>query len=228
MEDVIVIGAGPCGLAIARQLTHEQGVDALVLDRADAPASAWRGRYDGFRLNTCGFWSHLPGQRIPRRVGRWPKRDDMVSYYDDYVERQQLRLRLGVTATRLETASDGWHVVTETETLTAAAVVVATGNYHTPHLPPWPGVEGFTGTLVHSADYRNSTSFAGRDVLVVGSGNSAVDIALQLSSAVAQRVRMSVRTSPHLVPRAAAGLPVDAFSGVFSRCRCVSSIAPPR
>jgi len=89
-ERVVVVGAGPCGLGIAHQLKHEQGIDALVVGRADAPAAAWRNRYDGFRLNTCGFWSHLPGQRIPRRYGRWPKREDLVDYFDDYVRRQGL------------------------------------------------------------------------------------------------------------------------------------------
>jgi cation diffusion facilitator CzcD-associated flavoprotein CzcO len=102
------------------------------------------------------------------------------------------------------------------ETLSAAAVIVATGNYHTPELPVWPGMDEFDGEVLHSVDYRNAHSFADRDVLVVGSGNSAVDIALQLSDSVAQRVRMAVRTPPHLVPRSAAGIPVDAFSPLFS------------
>src|SRR3954453_4036573 len=105
-ERVVVVGAGPCGLAIARQLKHQQRIAALVVDRAAAPVAAWRNRYDGFRLNTCGFWSHLPGQHIPRRYGRWPKRDDMVSYFDDYVRRQRVRLALGVTVERLNRGGD--------------------------------------------------------------------------------------------------------------------------
>nr|WP_307789449.1 NAD(P)/FAD-dependent oxidoreductase [Mycolicibacterium baixiangningiae] len=216
-ERVVVVGAGPCGLAIARQLAHEQKVDALVLDRATAPVSTWRGRYDGFRLNTCGYWSHLPGQPIPRRYGRWPKRDDMVDYFDSYVRRQQLRLGLGVTVTRIDRDDDRWQITTDGESYTADAVVIATGNYHTPALPAWPGMEGYTGELLHSADYRNPWPFAGRDVLVVGVGNSATDIALQLSDGVAGRVRLAVRTPPHLVPRSAAGIPVDAFSAALRR-----------
>lgn len=216
-EDVLVIGAGPCGLAIARQLRAEQGIDALVVDRAQAPAASWRARYDGFRLNTCGFWSHLPGQRIPRRYGRWPHRDEMVGYFDDYVRRQGLRLRLGLDVVRLDRDGDRWTVTTDAGSAEAAAVIVATGNYHTPDVPPWPGMEGFTGDLVHSADYRNAWPFAGRDVVVAGAGNSGADIALQLSDGVAARVRMSVRTPPHLVPRATAGLPIDALSPLFAR-----------
>lgn len=211
------MGAGPCGLGVARQLRRRRSIDALVLDRAPAPAQTWRDRYEGFRLNTCGFWSHLPGQRIPRRYGRWPRRDDMVDYFDDYVRRQQLRLALGVDVDRIDRSDAGWLLTTDGDTYTADAVVIATGNYHTPAVPPWPGMEGFTGRLLHSADYRNAWPFAGRDVLVVGAGNSATDIALQLSDRVARRVRMAVRTPPHLVPRSAAGVPIDAFSPAFSR-----------
>jgi putative flavoprotein involved in K+ transport len=216
-ERVVVVGAGPCGLAIARQLAHEQKIDPLALDRASAPASTWRDRYDGFRLNTCGYWSHLPGQPIPRRYGRWPKRDDMVDYFDSYVRHQQIRLALGVTVTRVDRDGDRWRITTDGDVYTAEAVVIATGNYHTPALPAWPGMDGYTRELLHSADYRNPWPFAGRDVLVVGAGNSATDIALQLSDGVAGRVRLSVRQPPHLVPRSAAGIPVDAFSMAFSR-----------
>lgn len=214
-EPVVIVGAGPCGLAIARQLRHERDVDALVVDRADVPASSWRNRYDGFRLNTCGLWSHLPGQRIPLRCGRWPTRDDMVAYFDDYARRQGLRLALNVNVIRVDRERRGWRLATEGTSITAAAVVVATGNYHTPALPEWPGVETFAGDVLHSEHYRNPEPFTGSDVLVAGAGNSAADIALQLSDGVAHRVRMAVRTPPHLVPRSAAGIPVDAFSPAF-------------
>lgn len=107
-EDCVVLGAGPCGLAIARQLCHHHGVRALVVDRAPAPAWSWRQRYDGFRLNTCGWWSHLPGQRIPLRHGRWPGREAMVDYFDDYVTRQRLRLRLNCEITDVARTDEGW------------------------------------------------------------------------------------------------------------------------
>ncbi|MFB1296427.1 flavin-containing monooxygenase [Mycobacterium sp. pW049] len=216
-EKVVVVGAGPCGLAIAQRLRHDQGVDALVIDRAGAPASTWRARYDGFRLNTCGFWSHLPGQRIPARYGRWPKRDEMVDYFDDYVRRQRIPVAFGCNVSRIDRDRAEWLLSTDDALVRCAAVVVATGNYHTPTYPAWDGLDTFTGELLHSAHYRNAWPFAGKDVLVVGAGNSATDIALQLSDNVAARVRMAVRTPPHLVPRAAAGIPVDAFSPAFGK-----------
>ena len=89
--DAVVIGAGPAGLAVARQLDHQHGIKALVLDRAAAPAISWRTRYDNFRLNTTGFLSHLPGQRIPLTAGRWPTKEDMVRYFDNYVRAPEHR-----------------------------------------------------------------------------------------------------------------------------------------
>jgi putative flavoprotein involved in K+ transport len=161
-ERTVVVGAGPCGLALARQLRHQCGIDALVVDGAAGPASSWRRLYDDFRLNTCGYWSHLPGQRIPRRHGRWPSRDGMVDYFEDYVRRQGLRLRTGVTVARLDHHPAGWRLATDDGMMTAATVVVATGNHHTPRMPPWPGAHEFTGELLHSVDYRNAGSSGGR------------------------------------------------------------------
>jgi cation diffusion facilitator CzcD-associated flavoprotein CzcO len=215
-EDCIVLGAGPCGLAIARQLGHRHGVKALAVDRAPAPAWSWRQRYDHFRLNTCGWWSHLPGQRIPLRHGRWPGRDAMVEYFDDYASRQQIELRLSWEATRIERTDGGWLVRgSDGEAMTTRTLVVATGNYRTPVVPPWPGLESYRGRVLHSADYRNAWQFEGEDVLVVGAGNSAADIAVQLSPQGRRKVWLAVRTPPHLVRRSTLGIPVDSF-GTFA------------
>lgn len=215
-ERIVVLGAGPSGLGIARQLKHVHGLEPLVVDRAEFPAASWRARYDGFRLNTCGYWSHLPGQRMPMRYGRWPRRDQLVEYFDDYVARQQVRLALGVEAVRVDRQRSHWQISTDREAITASAVVIATGHYHTPWWPSWPGRETYTGEILHAAQYRNSDPFAERDVLVVGAGNSATDIALQLGEGRARSVRLAVRTPPHLVPRSAGGVPIDAFSPAFT------------
>jgi putative flavoprotein involved in K+ transport len=215
--DVIVIGAGPAGLAVARELKHRHGIPALVLDRAAAPAISWRTRYDNFRLNTNGFLSYLPGQRIPLSAGRWPTREDMVGYFDRYVQRQNIALKLGCEVNRIDRAGGDWHLDTSSGEIRTPAIVLATGNYRVPTIPRWPGLSHFDGELVHSAEFRNAWPYRGRDVLVVGSGNSAADIAVQLANDGARRIRLSVRTPPHLVRRAMGPIPSDVFLELFAR-----------
>lgn len=212
-----MVGAGPAGLAVARELGHRHSVSALVVEKAHAPAVSWRNRYDNFRLNTNGFLSHLPGQRIPLSCGRWPTRDDMVGYYDSYVRCQNITLALSCEVNRIDRVGACWRADTAHGDLCAPAIVVATGRYRTPVVPAWTGLSSFTGEVVHSVDFRNAWPFRGRNVLVVGSGNSAADIAVQLSRNGAGKVWLAVRTPPHLVPRAIGPIPSDVFLELFAR-----------
>jgi putative flavoprotein involved in K+ transport len=215
--DAVVIGAGPAGLAVARELDHQHGIKALVLDRAAAPAISWRTRYENFRLNTAGFLSHLPGQRIPLNAGRWPTKEDMVRYFDHYVQRQNIALRLGCEVHRVDRADGFWQLDTSSGQIRTPAIVLATGNYSAPTIPAWPGLKRFNGKIVHSGDFTNAWPYRGRDVLVVGAGNSAADIAVQLANDGARRIWLAVRTPPHLVRRAIGPFPSDIFLELFSR-----------
>jgi putative flavoprotein involved in K+ transport len=191
-----------------------------VVEKATAPAVSWRNRYDNFRLNTNGFMSHLPGQRIPLTAGRWPTKEDMVRYFDRYVRQQNITLELGCEVNHIERTAGGWLVDTSSGEIRTAAVVLATGKYRTPAVPPWPGLDQFAGELVHSVDFRNAWPFRGRDVLVVGAGNSAADIAVQLAdvnASGARKVWLAVRTPPHLVRRAIGPIPSDVFLELFAR-----------
>jgi cation diffusion facilitator CzcD-associated flavoprotein CzcO len=214
---VVVVGAGPAGLAVARELEHQHGITTLVVERAEAPAVSWRTRYDNFRLNTNAFLSHLPGQRIPLTAGRWPTREDMVRYFDRYARLQNLTLALKCEVNRIDRATNGWSLHTSAGAIRTPAVVLATGRYRRPVVPPWPGIAAFDGELVHSADFRNAWPFGGRDVLVVGAGNSAADIAVQLADAGARKIWLAVRTPPHLVHRAMGPFPSDVFLELFAR-----------
>jgi putative flavoprotein involved in K+ transport len=214
--DAVVIGAGPAGLAVARELDHQHGIKALVLDRAAAPAISWRTRYDNFRLNTTGFLSHLPGQRIPLTAGRWPTKEDMVRYFDHYVAQQNIALELGCEVHRIDRAGGVWQLDTSSGEIRTPAIVLATGNYSAPTIPAWPGLSGFNGEIVHSGDFTNAWPYRGRDVLVVGAGNSAADIAVQLVNDGAGRIWLAVRTPPHLVKRAMGPIPSDIFLELFS------------
>ncbi|MFE4453117.1 flavin-containing monooxygenase [Streptomyces sp. NPDC056796] len=216
---VYVIGGGPGGLAVAAAL-REQGVRAVVLERSAAVGSSWRGHYDRLHLHTTRRWSALPGLAMPRRFGRWVSRDDMVRYLEKYAEHHELEVVTGVEVSRVDKAADGsgWRLsATGGRVLTGRAVVVATGFNHTPRIPPWAGREDFTGTLTHAADYRAPGPYAGQDVLVAGIGNTGAEIAVDLVEGGASRVRIAVRTVPHIVRRSTAGWPAQATAVLVRR-----------
>ena len=212
---IIIVGAGPAGLAVAA-LLGQRGIAYTLLDRADSIGSAWRNRYDGLRLHTARRLSGLPGAPIPRRFGRWIGRDDLVEYLEDYARQFNIEPELGVEVNRIERTEGGWRVETSAGARVAARVVLATGYTRTPHIPDWPGLESFTGSFRHSSDYREPSAYAGRKVLVVGSGNSAADIAVELSR-VAAEVQLSVRTPPNIVRRATLGIPSQVIAVALRR-----------
>ncbi|WP_189264343.1 flavin-containing monooxygenase [Streptomyces fuscichromogenes] len=204
---VYVIGAGPGGLAVAYAL-RARGVRAVILEKSDDVGASWRRHYDRLHLHTTRRLSALPGLPMPRRFGRWVSRDDVVRYLEKYAEHHELEIVTGVEVSRVERSPDGegWLVhASGGRELTGSAVVVATGFNHTPRIPDWPGRDGFGGEFLHAGAYRNAEPFAGRDVLVVGIGNTGAEIAVDLTEGGASRVRLAVRTVPHIVRRSTAG-----------------------
>jgi cation diffusion facilitator CzcD-associated flavoprotein CzcO len=207
--DAAVIGAGACGLAAAAVLKRA-GLRPLVLDREAELGSSWARRYDTLRLNTMGAMSHLPGRRFPRRYGRYPRRDDMVEYLRDYARAQGLEVRFGTAVERVDRAGGGgWRVTTAAGELEAPVVVVATGYDVVPKMPRWPGAESFEGELIHAREFRSAGPFHGRDVLVVGAGNTGTEVAHHLLAGGAARVAVSMRTPPNIFPRDWLGLPLN-------------------
>ncbi len=211
----LVIGAGPAGLAVAATLAP-QGRPCVVIERAGSVGASWQGRYDSLRLHTVRWLSGLPGAPIPRRYGRWVARDDLVAYLREYAERFGVRPEFGVDALRLDRTGSLWTVQTTQGEVTAETVVVATGYSRVPYRPAWPGADAFTGELLHSADYREPSRYRGRHVLVVGAGNSAAEIAVDLAAAGAQ-VDLSVRTPPNIVRRETLGVPSQLLGVALKR-----------
>ncbi|MEU0054819.1 NAD(P)/FAD-dependent oxidoreductase [Streptomyces sp. NPDC006334] len=215
---VYVIGGGPGGLAAAYEL-RKRGIRAVVVEKADRVGTSWRRHYDRLHLHTTRRLSALPGLAMPRRFGRWVARDDVVRYLEKYAEHHDLELVTGVEVSRVERSPDGtgWLLrASGGRELTGAAVVVATGYNHTPSLPDWPGLEDYPGELVHASAYRDGVPYAGRDVLVVGVGNTGAEIAVDLVERGAARVRLAVRTVPHIVRRSTAGWAAQ-YSGILVR-----------
>src|SRR3954471_16155133 len=211
----VVVGAGPAGLAVAATLAR-QGQECAVLERAESVGASWQGRYDSLRLHTVRWLSGLPGAPIPRQYGRWVARDDFVAYLRDYAERFGVRPEFGVDVRRIDRTGGTWSVGTSRGEWSAPVVVVATGYSRLPYVPDWPGRAGFAGTLLHSSDYREPSPYRGRHVLVVGAGNSASEIAVDLARAGA-RVDLAVRTPPNIVRRDTLGVPSQLLGVALKR-----------
>jgi putative flavoprotein involved in K+ transport len=211
--DVLVIGAGPAGLATAGALRH-YGIGATVLER-DAIGASWRKHYDRLHLHTVRWLSHLPGYKLPRRYGNWVSRDNVVEYLEDYVAAHNIDVRERVEVEGLERNGDGWLVRTSDGEFGAPRVVIATGYNRHQHLPDWPGMDSYTGELTHSGNYRNPDPYVGKNVLVVGTGNSGAEICVDLIEGGAGHVQMSVRTPPTVLLRDNNGMPGQAFGVIF-------------
>jgi putative flavoprotein involved in K+ transport len=206
-----VIGAGPGGLATAAAL-RQRGLRAVVLEKAPHLGASWRQHYDRLHLHTTRALSGLPGLPIPRRYGRWVGRDDVVRYLEAYAGHHELEIITGVEVTRVDRDPDTglWRLAaTGGRELTGRTVVVATGHNNTPHLPDWPGRDAYTGELLHAAEYRNARPYAGKDVLVIGTGNTGTEISVDLAGSGASGVRISVRSLPHILRRTTAGWPAQ-------------------
>lgn len=202
----MVVGAGPGGLAVAACL-QRRGIGGVLLERRESIGASWRDRYDRLHLHTPRVQSHLPGYRIPRRYGRWVSRDDMVAYLEAYARHHRIVPRFGVEVGRVEPTGSRWHLQTSEGGLEGDAVVLATGYNAVPQVPDWPGLADYGGYWLHASAYRSGADHAGRDVLVVGTGNTGAEIAVDLVEQGARRVRLAVRTPPHIIPRTVAGIP---------------------
>jgi cation diffusion facilitator CzcD-associated flavoprotein CzcO len=213
--EIVVVGAGASGLSAAACLAR-LGRRPVVLHRDERVGATWRGRYERLHLHTTRRFSGLPFHPIPRSYGRFVAKDDYARYLEGFADRLGLDVRGEVDVREIAPVEDGWKLETGGERWTCRAVVVATGRHRRKVLPGFPGAETFGGTIVHSADYDSGRSFAGRRVLVVGLGNSGAEIAADLAEQGASRVEIAVRTSPPIVSRQVAGIPVQLFGILLS------------
>lgn len=205
-HDAIIIGAGPAGLGVCATL-QGAGLKPVILERADHVSPRWHTYYDRLRLQSPRWLTNLPGYRFPRNAGRWPGRDAVIDYLEAYVEHHGLHINFGRTVERIDRDGDRWRVRTSKGDLTSSVVVVATGYNNVPHTPAWDGLDTFERPVLHGSAFKNDEPFRGKHVLVVGAGNSGSEIATVLAEGDAARVTLAVRTTPHVAPRQAFGVP---------------------
>lgn len=188
--DSVIVGAGQAGLGLSYYLLRD-GRTHLVLERGQVGESWRKQRWDSFRLNTPNFMNALPGLPYagPEPDGFWTQ-DEFVAYLRSYVDRWQLPVRTGVTVVSVERANGegGFVVRTEAggqaqEPLTSRSVVVAAGIQHVPKIPAARDRVPEGIVQLHTAEYRSAAALPPGAVLVVGSGQSGVQVAEDLLSA---------------------------------------------
>ncbi|MBE1535600.1 flavin-containing monooxygenase [Actinomadura algeriensis] len=207
---LIVIGGGQAGLATAR-VARELGLAPIVLETADQAEGSWSHYYDSLTLFSPARRSALPGAAFPGDPDRYPTRDEVVEYLSGYARRLDADVRTGHRVERVS-APDGLGfrvAVSGGEELTAPLVVAATGAFSRPHRPVLAGLDTFDGTVLHSSGYRRPEPLAGRRVVIVGGGNSAVQIAIELA-AVAD-VTLATRHPLRFMPQRIAGRDVHVW-----------------
>jgi len=209
VSDVVIIGAGPAGLACAAALKM-RGRASVVLERQATVGPVWRRHYDRLHLHTPKYHSALPGMAMSESYPRYPSRDQVVAYLENYADRHGIAPVFGASVQQIR-RTQHWEVRTTDQLYRAANVIVATGFASFPNRADWPGLAGFPGAVIHSSDYRNPSSFRGQKVLVVGLGNSGGEIALDLADAGVTTV-LSVRSPVNVIPRDILGIPAQSFA----------------
>jgi len=192
--DVVVIGAGQAGLSAAYHLQH-RGFAPLrggspdrtyvVLDANPAPGGAWQHRWASLRMATVNGIHELPGHAVPPADPSAASRDVLPEYFADYEERFDLDVRRPVRVAAVRRADDDprGRLLVETDAGTWAArhVINATGTWTRPFWPRYPGQGRFRGRQLHVADYVSADEFAGKRVVIVGAGVSAVQLLDEIS-----------------------------------------------
>lgn len=202
LDPIVIVGGGQSGLSAARAV-RDRGARPLVLEAGETPAGSWPSYYDSLALFSPARYSGMPGQPFPGDPDHYPARDEVAAYLRRYASGLDVEIRTGtrVTAVRQGHAGDFTVLTSGGEEIRASGVVAASGSFGNPYIPDLPGLTGFTGDLLHVAAYRNPEPYEGKRVVVVGGGNSAVQVAYELAkvASVTLATRSPLLFTPQLI-----------------------------
>lgn len=231
---VCIIGAGASGIAVAKTL-HQNGIDFDCFERGSGIGGNWRynndngvsSAYRSLHINTNRVVMAYSDYPMPTEYPMFPHHSQIIHYFDDYVDhfgfRDKITFNTEVTdVTRIDDGQPGTYQVTTrscrnghqggSTTRHYSHLIVANGHHWNPRLPdpPFPGT--FAGETIHSHDYREPEQIRGKSLLVVGIGNSAVDIACEAARQHSGKVTISTRSGAHIMPNWLMGVPFDSLA----------------
>ncbi|XP_074265332.1 putative indole-3-pyruvate monooxygenase YUCCA5 [Silene latifolia] len=198
----VIVGAGPSGLAVGACL-REQGVPFVVLERADCIASLWQKRtYDRLKLHLPKQFCQLPKMPFPESFPEYPTKRQFIEYLESYATHFEINPRFSecVQSAKYDETLGLWRVTTSEVEYVCRWLVVATGENAECVVPDIDGLADFNGKVIHSSEYKSGDEYQGQKVLVVGCGNSGMEVSLDLSNHNASP-SMVCRSSVHVLPR---------------------------
>lgn len=200
-DSVVVIGGGQSGLAGAFAV-RDAGMRPVLLEAGDRTVGSWPEYYDSLTLFSPARYSGFPGAPFPGDPGRYPTRDEVVAYLEKLALGLDAEIHTSTRAMAIEASGRRFVVRTDTgQDFEAAGVICASGSFTNPHIPRIPG--DFNGQLLHVADYRSPKQYAGQRVVVVGAGNSAIQVGHELAEIA--KVTLAVRRPIQFVPQVRGG-----------------------
>lgn len=206
--DVIVIGAGQSGLAAGYHL-QQTNLRFTIFEKGEAPTGSWPDYYESLRLFSPAAYSSLPGYSFPRAATHYPTRDEVSSYLSAYAKHFQLPIQTRTVVEQVEKQNDAFIVTTNQGYFSAKAIVAASGAFNQPYWPELRGQNGYEGQLLHAAHYRRPEAWAGQRIVIVGGGNSAIQIAAELSRVA--NVTLATRRPLRFFPQTLLGYDVHVW-----------------
>ena len=194
-RDVVVVGGGQAGLAIGYFLA-QQGRNFTILEAAWAPAAAWRERWESLKLFTPARYDALPGLALPGDPDRYPTRDELATYLSDYATHFELPVELDSPVRSIRMKDGGYLVELDDRAYEAEQVVIATGPFQVPFVPPIAKELDAGVAQLHSTAYRSPEQLPDGRVLVVGGGNTGFQIAEELSGSREVHLSIGSRQMP--------------------------------
>ncbi|WP_076411590.1 NAD(P)/FAD-dependent oxidoreductase [Shewanella sp. UCD-KL12] len=180
MKDFIIIGAGQSGLSMAYNLALNNK-DYLILDANGHIGAPWLKRWDSLKLFTPTEYNHLPGMPFPFPQGYYPNKYEVADYLKSYVEKFSMPIEFNQRITSVKKVNGIFEITSETGHYQAKQVIIATGPFHTPYTPPCHADICKSVVQLHSEHYKNPEQLQDGDCLVVGAGDSGVQILSEIA-----------------------------------------------
>jgi hypothetical protein len=212
--NTLIIGASISGLSSAACL-QKHGIEYTIIEKQSQVAAPWRNHYQRLHLHTNKRISNLPYKKFDNTIPRYPSREQVVNYLEDYQKEFNINPVFDTEAKSIKKINGDWITETNNETFKSGNIIIATGPYGKPKPVSFKGMETFAGKIVHSFQYKSGKDFKGQKVLVIGFGNSACEIAIDLYEQGAIP-SMAVRSPVNIIPRDILGIPILEISLLMS------------